>query len=90
MVILYDADTDTFQSRTRRYARDRGRPMLVVPDWERIDDAYMPDWMVADIVAANEDCFACDARWNDAYTALRTSELDRVLFPLHTHEERRA
>lgn len=41
MYLFYDADSDTLQTRTRRYARDRNLVPVIVPTWW--DDEPMSD-----------------------------------------------
>ena len=44
MFLFYDADSDTLQTRTRRYARDRNLVPVIVPVWEHIEPSRIPDW----------------------------------------------
>lgn len=70
MILLYDHDSDTLQTRTRRYERDRTLARVIVPDWPTIAPDEPPDWLFMEAIAANEDCPACDARFVEVYDAV--------------------
>lgn len=46
MVIVYDHNSDTFQTRTRRWERDRELSRVIIPDWPTIPPVLTEDTAV--------------------------------------------
>jgi hypothetical protein len=71
MFILYDTDTDTLQSRTRRYDRDRHLMRVLSPsDWPTISATDLPDYIGEAVQSAVADCPTCDAVYDAAYESI--------------------